>query len=53
MTYWLKSKVLGHLKVTGKNSVSVRRDYLNKTIIVDYFGGTCVKYSYDGKWLCG
>ncbi|MFA7157025.1 MAG: hypothetical protein WC123_04960 [Bacilli bacterium] len=53
MTYWLKSKVLGHLKVTGKTGVSVRRDYLSKTVVVDYFGGACVKYSYDGKWLCG
>ncbi len=53
MTYWLKSKILGHLKATGKSGVSVRRDYLSKTVVVDYFGGACVKYSYDGKWLCG
>jgi len=53
MTYWLKDTVLAHLRFTGKSGLTVRRDYASRVVVVDYFGGACVRYSYDGKRLCG
>ena len=53
MPYWLKIKVLGHLKITNRTGVNIHRDYSRGIVVIDYFGGPCIKYSYDGKWLCG
>ena len=53
MTYWVKNKIKAHLKFTNTGKVNVKRNYKNKTIVIDYFGGSCVKYNYNGKWMCG
>lgn len=50
---WIKSKILKHLKFTNSKGAIIKRDYKANIIVIDYFGGACVKYSYDGKYLCG
>ena len=50
---WIKTKIKKHLKATSCKSVTIHRNYAKKTVVLDYFGGACVKYNYDGKWLCG
>ena len=50
---WIKTKILKHLKFTNGKSVTIHRNYKANIVALDYFGGACVKYSYDGKWLCG
>ena len=37
----------------GTKKISIKRNYLKNYIVIDYFGGACVKYTYDGKWICG
>ncbi len=50
---WLKDKIVKHLKATNSKGVTVYRNYKANTVVLDYFGGACVKYTYNGKWLCG
>ena len=49
----LKIKILKHLKATNGKGVTIHRNYKANTVVLDYFGGACVKYNYNGKWLCG
>jgi Fe-S cluster biogenesis protein NfuA len=53
MKYWIKQKILNHLNATGGRVVFIRRNYHTNIVVVDYLGGACVKYYYDGKWICG
>lgn len=50
---WIKDKIIKHLKATSCKSATIKRDYKANIVVIDYFGGACVKYNYDGKWLCG
>jgi hypothetical protein len=50
---WIKTKISKQIKSTNCKSASIRRDYKNDRVTIDYFGGACVKYSYAGKWICG
>lgn len=50
---WLKNKVKNHLKVTNCKDVTVHRDYKSNRVVLDYLGGPCVKYNYNGKWIAG
>ena len=51
--YWLKDRILKHLAFTNGKSVTVYRNYDNKTVLLDYYGGRSVCYTYDGVWLIG
>lgn len=51
--YWLKNKIKNHLRIFKNPSVNVYRNYNTNTVVIDYYGGACTKYTYDGKWIAG
>ena len=53
MRYWLKEKIKNHLDFTNGDNVSIRRDYKRNIVVIDYFGGATIKYTYNGKWIAG
>jgi hypothetical protein len=46
---WLKKKVSDHLKFFGNPLVKIYRDFENKTVTIDFYGGRCATFSYEGK----
>ena len=50
---WLKDKIIKRIKATNCKSFTIKRDYNKNIVTIDYFGGGCVKYTYNGKWVCG
>ena len=53
--YWINDKIKTHWSFIGcKTKVIVTRNYLDKTILIDFMnGGSCTLYTYNGKWIAG
>ena len=50
---WVKKKIKDHFAFTKGNRVRVRRMYSLNRIVIDFWGGSCTTYDYDGNWIAG
>ncbi|MBT4376734.1 hypothetical protein HOD29_05145 [archaeon] len=51
--FWLRKRILAHIKLTENKKFTVKRNFSDRKIILDFFGGSCSSYTYDGKWIGG
>ena len=53
-THWLKHLVNCHRGFFGRKiKVRIMRGYHQNCIGVDFYGGRCARYDYNGKWIAG
>ena len=54
---WVKKKIKDHWNFTKGNGlvnrVRIRRMYSLNRIVIDFWGGSCTTYDYDGNWIAG
>jgi len=51
--FWINKVIQDRIKFNGNSRVRIYRNFKSKTVTVDWFGGACSTYTYDGEWIAG